>query len=152
MTYTTLEGRQQVLDTLGEVIGEIGQALGALGEAYELLDDSKADELEGKLFRPLQSAYGTAKRTHGAFAGRAGLPERQFEAAVRGAPSHGAKGFLGEAIEGISRADGELSALQDSMLPVEVGDEELRAGLQEVRRRLADLPGEAKGLMRTFGR
>ena len=38
------------------------------------------------------------------------------------------------------------------MLPIEVGDPELRAGLQEVRQQLAALPVGARQLLRTFGR
>ena len=152
MAYTTIEARQQLLDTLAEVIDEIGTALMDLGEAYELLDDQKAEELEEHLFRPAQSAYGTAKRTHAQFAQRHELAERQFESTARGAPSHGAKGFLTEAVEAVARADGKLSSLQDSMLPIEVGDPELRAGLQEVRQQLAAVPVGARQMLRTFGR
>jgi hypothetical protein len=38
------------------------------------------------------------------------------------------------------------------MLPVEVGDPELRAGLGEVRSLLDSVGGRARGLMRTLGR
>ena len=38
------------------------------------------------------------------------------------------------------------------MLPVEVGDPELRAGLEEVRELLSALPGRARQLVRTLGR
>jgi len=38
------------------------------------------------------------------------------------------------------------------MMPVEVGDAELRSGLAEVRELLADVAGRADGLLRTFGR
>ena len=47
---------------------------------------------------------------------------------------------------------GELAALQDSMLPIEVGDSELRAGLQEVRELLGQLRHQARELVRTLGR
>jgi hypothetical protein len=152
MSYTTIEAREQLLDTLAEAIGDLGGALTALGEAYEALDDQKGEELEETLFRPVQSAYGTARRTHVEFATRHSLPVRRFDSAAAGAPSHGVKGFLTEALDAIAHADGKLSELQDSMLPVEVGDGELRAGLQEIRQRLAPLPGAARGLLRTFGR
>jgi hypothetical protein len=52
----------------------------------------------------------------------------------------------------VDRADSELAALQDSMKPVEVGDAELRAGMSEVRRQLADVSGQARRFMRGFGR
>jgi hypothetical protein len=38
------------------------------------------------------------------------------------------------------------------MMPVEVGDAELRAGLADVRARLADLPEHGRQLIRTLGR
>jgi hypothetical protein len=38
------------------------------------------------------------------------------------------------------------------MLPIEVGDADMRAGLGEVRRLLSDLRGRARELVRTFGR
>ncbi len=69
-----------------------------------------------------------------------------------GAPSTGVKGFIDAAVDAAGRADGELAALQDSMLPVEVGDAELRAGLQEVRELIGELRGRARELVRTLGR
>jgi hypothetical protein len=38
------------------------------------------------------------------------------------------------------------------MLPVEVGDAELRAGLSEVRRLVGDVPARARGFVRVLGR
>jgi hypothetical protein len=152
MAYTTADARRQLLDTLAEAVEEIGFALASLGEAYEQLDEQKADTLEQELFRPVQMAYGRAKRTHAEFARRHGLPERAFEPAPRGAPSRGAKGFLSSAVEAVGKADSALATLQDSMLPIEVGDAELRAGLQDVRRLIGDLRGQAHQLLRTLGR
>ena len=62
------------------------------------------------------------------------------------------KGLLDSAVEAAEEADGTLSTLQDSMLPVEVGDAPLRAGLEEVRRLIGDLRGRARELARTLGR
>jgi hypothetical protein len=45
-----------------------------------------------------------------------------------------------------------LATLQDSMLPVEVGDPELRADLEQVRSLLQGLGARAQQIMRTFGR
>jgi hypothetical protein len=45
-----------------------------------------------------------------------------------------------------------LAALQDSMLPVEVGDPPLRAGLEDVRRLIGELRGRSRELVRTLGR
>lgn len=152
MTYTTAQARQQLLDTVAGATDEIGVALASLGEAYEQLDEQSADRLEEELFRPVQVAYGRAQRTYGEFAARHELPRRTFESASPGAPSHGVKGFLDSAVDAVGRADGALATLQDSMLPVEVGDPELRAGLEEVRTLLGALPGRVRQFVRTLGR
>lgn len=152
MTYTTADARQQLLDQVAAAADEVGVALAALGEAYELLDEATADRLEEDLFRPVQSAYGRVKRTHAEFAGRHGLPGRTFAPASRGHPSQGVRGFLDGAVEAVGRADLTLGTLQDSMLPVEVGDAELRAGLSEVRRTIGDVPGRARRFVRVLGR
>jgi hypothetical protein len=152
VTYTTADGRQQILDALARAIEELGVAIAALGEAYELLDERTADRLEQELFRPVQSAYGRAQRTYAGFAERHELPSRTFAPASQGAPSTGVKGFIDGALDAAGRADGELAALQDSMLPIEVGDAELRAGLQEVRELIGKLRHQARELVRTLGR
>jgi hypothetical protein len=152
MTYTTADGRRQVLDALAQAVDEIGVALAALGEAYELLDERTAERLEQELFRPVQSAYGRAQRTYAGFAERHDLPGHAFKPAPQGAPSTGVKGFVEAAVDAAGRADGELAALQDSMLPIEVGDAQLRAGLQGVRELLGDVRGRARELVRTLGR
>jgi hypothetical protein len=152
MTYTTAEGRRQLLDALARGVDEIGVALAALGEAYELLDEQTAERLERELFQPVQRAYGRAQQTYAGFAKRHDLPGHTFAPAPQGAPSTGVKGFVEEAVEAAGRADGGLAALQDSMLPIEVGDPALRAGLQEVRELLGELRGRARELVRTLGR
>ena len=45
-----------------------------------------------------------------------------------------------------------LGELQDSMLPIEVGDVELRAGLSEVRELIGGVRVRARELVRTLGR
>jgi hypothetical protein len=152
MAYDSAQARQDVLDRLGEAIDGIGLALTALGEAYEQLDQYNADKLEDELFRPIQVAYGRAIRTHAEFADRHGLPSRTFASASPGLLSPGVKGFLDSATSAIGAADVTLARLQDSMLPVEVGDAELRGGLSEVRRLIGDLPGRAAQFVRTLGR
>ncbi len=152
MTYSTADARQGLLDQVAAAADEIGVALAALGEAYELLDEATADRLEEELFRPVQTAYGRVKRTHAEFAARHGLRARTFEPAVRGLPSQGVRGFVDGAVEAVGRADLALGTLQDSMLPVEVGDAELRAGLSEVRRLLGDVPARARQFVRVLGR
>ncbi len=152
MSYTNAQARAQLLETVAGAAESLGFALMSLGEAYELLDENSADRLEGELFRPVQAAYGRLKRTHGEFAARHDLPSRAFAEPTLGAPSHGVKGFVENAMEAIGKADGELATLQDSMLPVEVGDAELRAGLEEVRTVLGNLRGRAREFVRTLGR
>jgi hypothetical protein len=150
--YTTADARQQLLDSIVEAGEALGAALASLTEAYELLDENAAERLEEQLFRPVQSAYARARRTQSEFAERYELPGRSFEPAVRGAPSHGVKGFLEAAVQAIGEADLALATLQDSMLPIEVGDPELRAGLEQVRTLIGPLAGRAHELVRNFGR
>jgi hypothetical protein len=152
MTYTNAQAREQLLQSVAQAIDEIAFALASLGEAYEQLDEQSADRLERELFKPVQAAYGRAQRTYNGFAARHELPDQQFGPAPSGAPSHGVKGFLDSAVDGLARADGALATLQDSMLPVEVGDPELRAGLEEVRKLLGEVPGHARQFVRTLGR
>lgn len=152
MPYTTADGREQLLDTVAQAADALGTALAALSEAYEQLDESSADAVEEQLFRPVQMAYGRAKRAHSGFAERHDLQGRTFEQAAIGAPSHGVKGFLDSAVQAIGDADRLLATLQDSMLPVEVGDAELRADLEQVRLLLGGLSTRAREIVRRFGR
>jgi hypothetical protein len=152
VAYIAGEARQEMLDTLGEAIDDIAAALAALGEAYEQLGTLPADRLEEQLFQPVQAAYGRAKRTHAGFAQRQGLPGGTFTPARPGRPSTGIRGFIDSAVESASEADAVLAELQDSMMPVEVGDPELRAGLAEVRELLGDVRRRAREFIRTLGR
>jgi hypothetical protein len=152
MAYVTREARQQLLDSVAEAIEHLGLALAALGTAYEQLDERTADRLEDDLFGPVQRAYGRARRTHSGFADRHGLPPRAFEPAAPRAASHGVAGLVGMAVEAVADADDTLAELQDSMMPVEVGDPELRAGLAEVRAALGDVSERAREFMRVLGR
>ena len=152
MAYITAEARQQLLDDLAGAIGSLGDALAALGAAYELLDEQTADRMEEQLFRPVQQAYGRAQRTHMGFAERYGLPTRTFPPGRSGPPSSGARALLDDAVDNVDAADDALVELQDSMMPVEVGDAELRAGLAAVRSIVEDVRGRAREVLRTLGR
>jgi hypothetical protein len=152
MAYTTAEARQELLDVIAGAIESIGLALSALGAAFEQLDERNADRLESELFAPVQHAYGRAKRTHTQFADRHGLRSGPFEAGSAGIPSTGAKGFIDNAVNAVADADAALSELQDSMLPAEVGDPELRAGITEVRELLGSVRQRAREVERTLGR
>ena len=152
MAYVTAEARQDLLDTIADAAEQIGAALAYLGAAYETLDERNGDALEEQLFRPVQGAYGRVKRTHAEFAARHALPEGSFPAATPPAGAASTKELLERAVQAAGDADDELSTLQDSMLPVEVGDPELRAGLAEVRSLLGVVPGHARGFLRLLGR
>jgi hypothetical protein len=152
MAYVTAQARQELLDTVAQATDEIGAALGALGEAYEQLDEQTADRLEAELFKPIQGAYGRARRTHSEFAGRFGLPTRTFAPATLGHGAASVTDQVRDAVEAAVEADDILAELQDSLRPVEVGDPELRAGLSEVRRLLGEIPGSADRFMRVLGR
>ena len=152
VAYSTAEARQELLDDVAAAIDDLGVALAALGEAYEHLDDASGDRLEEALFRPVQVAYGRAKRTHAEFAQRVGIPGRTFVQPTPGHPSQGVKGFIDTAVSATTRADDRLGELQDSLRPVDVGDAELRAGLSEVRRLIDGVPARARELTRVIGR
>jgi hypothetical protein len=62
------------------------------------------------------------------------------------------KGFIENAVDAVGRAETELVALQDSLMPIEVGDADLRAGLTDVRGLIDGLSQRAHGFVRTFGR
>jgi hypothetical protein len=152
MAYRAADARREMLDEIAAATERLGAAVAALGEAYEQLDDHNADRLEEELFRPVQTAYGRAQRTHAGFAGRHGLPGRTFAQAATGHPSQGVSGFVDGAVTAVLAADGILAELQDSMRPVDVGDAELRAGLSEVRRLVGDVPARARRFASTLGR
>jgi hypothetical protein len=152
VAYIAGDARQELLDTLGEAIDDIAVALAALAEAYEQLTTVPADRLEEQLFGPVQAAYGRAQRTHTGFAQRHGLPVRTFSPAPQGLPSTGVRGFIDNAVASVGDADDALAELQDSMMPVEVGDPELRAGLAEVRELLGAVSARAREFTRTLGR
>ena len=152
MAYIAGEARQELLDTLGEAIDHIAAALAALAGAYEQLGTLPAERLEEELFGPVQAAYGRAKRAHAGFAQRHGLPGRTFAPAPPGLPSTGVRGFVDGAVASVGQADAVLAQLQDSMMPVEVGDPELRSGLAEVRDLLGDVRARAREFTRTLGR
>jgi hypothetical protein len=149
---TALEAREQILADLATAIGQIAVATACLGQAYEQLDHLTADRLEEELFRPVQKGFGRAKRTHSQFADRFGLPAHEFEQPAPGLPSQGVKRFIERAVTASAEAGRSLAGLQDSMLPIEAGDPELRAGLAEVRDLLDEVPGRAREFLRTLGR
>ena len=152
MGITTGEAKEEILEDLANAIEQIALAAGRLGDAYELLPSSAADRLETELFRPTQKALGRSKRAHAHFAEQSGIAPRSFEPPAAGARSQGVKGFLEQALTAAADGERRIAALQDSALPTEFGDPELRAGLSEVRALLATVPGAAREFLRTLGR
>jgi hypothetical protein len=100
----------------------------------------------------VQHAYGRLRRTYTEFAARHALPARDFPPAPEAAPGHGLRGLLEDVVIASAEADDQLGTLQDTMLPVEVGDRELRDGIAETRSRIAPVPEAARRQLRTFGR
>jgi hypothetical protein len=152
MAYITAEARRQLLDDLAGAIEALGDAVASLGAAYDVLDEATADRMEAQLFRPVQQAYGRAQRTHSSFAERYGLPGRTFGPGRPGPVSSGPRELLERAIDAVVDADDALVQLQDSMMPVEVGDAELRAGLAAVRSSVEEARERSRDLLRGLGR
>ena len=152
MPYSTADARKQLLESVAEAGEHLADALASLSEAYEQLDDATAERLEDQLFRPVQRAYGRVRSAYAEFAKRHELQGRELGQATRAAPSHGVKELIETATGDVHRADTALSTLQDSLLPIEVGDSELRADLERVRALISGLDGRARELLRTFGR
>src|SRR3954452_24081127 len=126
MPYTTEEAHRQMLDDLPHAIDEIGVALAPLAAANELLDAQSGDRLEAKLFRHVHVTYGRARHSHASFAERHRLPARTFEPAMGARAAADGRELLEAAVEAIEETDHLLAEIQDSMMPVEVGDAPLR--------------------------
>jgi hypothetical protein len=152
MAYTTAEARLSLLEDFAAAIDCIAVALASLEAAYELLDEHTQDRLEEELFRPVQRAFGRAQRAYNEFGARTETPTRTFAEASPGAQSQNARELIERAVDAGREADDRISELQDSLLPVEVGDPELRAGMSEVRATLTDVPNRAHALVRVLGR
>ena len=152
MAITTAEARTQIVDDLGAATDQIALAVACLGAAHELLDDLTADRLEADLFRPVQRALGRAKRTSAAFAGRHALTAPDGAQPSPGAPSQGVRSFVERAVVAATEASRMIAELQDSMLPIEFGDPELRSGLSDSRELVDRLPRAARDFLRTLGR
>lgn len=152
MAISRQEAVERILTDLGTAIERNGLALACLGAAFETLTTAPAERLEDELYRPVQRAYGRGKRAHARFAEHAGSPSEAFELPDPGVASQGARAFVERAVVAAANADRALSELQDTMLPIEFGDAELRAGLAEMRELLAPLPVSAREFLRTLGR
>jgi hypothetical protein len=152
VSYAAADARQQVLDEIAAAIEQVALALACLGEAYEVLDEHSADRMEQQLFRPAQQALARAGRTHTEFAAAHGLPQRSFAGGDVGHGNQTGHDLVARAAAAAHEADQMIAELQDSMLPVEVGDPALRAGLAEVRELISSVPPRAQAFLRTLGR
>jgi hypothetical protein len=152
MARTTREDREEILDELATAISHLALAVACLSEAFELLAVDAADRLEDELYRPVQRAFGQAQRAHSEFAERSALPRCDFQLPSPGLRSQGANAFVERAATASTDASRTITDLQDSMLPIESGDAELRKGLSEVRERLDGVPAGARQFLRTLGR
>jgi hypothetical protein len=152
VAYSSADARIQMLEDMAAAADDLALALACLSEAYEELGEDAADALEEAMFRPVQGAYGRLKRAHAEFSARHLIPERRFEARSAGAHSADPRVYIERALEAAESADQAIADLQDSMMPVEVGDQELRAGLSETRSALTDVPNQGRRLLRIVGR
>jgi hypothetical protein len=152
MSYTNQEGRERIVGDLAAAAEQIELALSYLTDAYELVDEGLADRLEEELFSPVQASFGRARRTLSEFTRRYQLRDFTPSDDAPGSRPHGARELVEGAADAIEQADHWIAELQDSMLPVEVGDTELRAGLSETRELMDALPGRARALVRVLGR
>jgi hypothetical protein len=152
MSFTNEEGRQQLLDEVGGAVDELALALACLSEAYEALDEDTADRLEVEMFRPVQAAYGRVRRARSEFADRYRVRDGDPGGAPATVGVQDARRYIERAVEAAEAADQRIAELQDSMLPIDVGDPEVRAGLSETRTLIADVPAHGRRLLRTLGR
>ncbi len=152
MARTEGEDRERIVGALAVATDRIALATASLGLAYEQLDETTADRLEAELFRPVQRALARAKRTNSQFAARFGLEPPPNASPSAGAPSQGARQLVDNAVAAAAGAARDLAELQDTMLPIEVGDAELRSGLAEIRELVEAVPVSAREFLRTLGR
>jgi len=152
VAITAAEARQQILDDLAAALDQLGLAVACVSEAFEQLAVDAADQLEAALYRPVQRAYGRGKRTHAQFAERVGVPGDTFEPPSAGPSSQSTRELIQKMAAAVTDADRRIAELQDSMLPIEAGDAELRSGLSEVRETLEKVPTAAALFLRTLGR
>jgi hypothetical protein len=149
---STIEARTRIIEELGVATTQIGLSMAALAAAHELLDDASADRLDGELFRPLRRAYAQAKRARSGFGERHGLAAPEPEVESPGLPSQGVKSLVERAAVAAGEGSRLIAELQDSMLPIEAGDPELRAALAETRELVDGLALPAQSFLRTLGR
>jgi hypothetical protein len=153
VTYDPAQARRALVDELLDAAAEISTAIAYASAAHERLDDTSADRLEAQVFAPLQKALGTLRRAAGGFAARHGDPAASSSAPPpEPHPSQGVAALLEGCGAAARTADEHLGALQDSLVLVELGDADLRAGVSDARRRLGEVPTALRAFTRTLGR
>lgn len=152
VAITRQEAVERILSDLGTAIERTAISLACLGGAFEVLTAAPGERLEDELYRPVQKCFGRGQRAHSHFAERTGNPTVRFDLPEPGVASQGARAYVERAVVAAANADRALSELQDTMLPIEFGDAELRAALAEMRELLAPLPLSAREFLRTLGR
>jgi hypothetical protein len=100
----------------------------------------------------VQAAYGRARRARAEFAERYALRDGTLEPHPGAVGVHDPRTHIERALEAVQAADQGIADLQDSMLPVDVGDPQIRAGLSETRSLIAEVPAHARQILRILGR
>lgn len=152
MPDSNLHAREELLQSLRGPIDHLASALALLGEAYDHLDEQQAQALETSLFKPLQRGYGRAKRAVREFAARHEQPPPQLAEPAAPLPATGVKALVEGALAEVEEAENGIVTLQDSLVLLDLGDQELRARLAEVRQALGEARGGARHFLRTLGR
>jgi hypothetical protein len=152
VSRTLAEDQERIVADLNVATEQLGLAASALGLAFDQLDEVTGDRLDGELFRPTQKAFGRTKRTMTQFAERMGLEPPNPSPGSPGLPSQGVKALVERAAASSAQAGHTLSELQDSMLPIEAGDAELRSAIAEVRELIDSIPSRTRAFLRGLGR
>ena len=127
MAYTAQEARVQLLDDLAAPT--TGLRAGGRGGGVRRVDERAADTPEDR--SSSRSSRPTAERAPIRSSPSAMGCPAHVRASFSGDPHRRSARLPGRAIEATEEADHLIAELQDSMMPVEVGDTELRAGLSD---------------------
>jgi len=144
--------RLRLLEGLAAQTERLARALAQLGEVYDHLDERRAEDLEERLFKPLQRAYARAQRAVGDYAAGNGLPTPSVAPAPPPLPAAGVRELVARALAELEEADAGMVAIQDDDLYPEISDQPLRAAIGEIRSILAGCAQAGRELLKEFGR